>query len=144
MEAGSGQLGPAMIQWTGRFRATQQATGDITAVVRNNATGTVTLTSPGPNQTHARISLSAPSITDQLRLQWAVVPGACRSGGIPILTVDQFPEFTISQGRGDLDETFSMPLPISGTYHVNIYNGDPQDEAGVFTCADLKVERRSN
>ena len=142
MEAGGGQLGPAFLQWTGRFRPTEVQTGDVAYHPSNQVTGSVTLTAPAANQTHVRLTVEGP-MTDPDREPWSVSPGPCHSGTIPLLTVAQFPEITMSNGRGTLDVTFSMTLPTSGTYHVNVYNsGSTADESGVWACAELKLEHK--
>jgi hypothetical protein len=143
MAAGAGEVGPAFLKWTGRFQATQMQSGDVAARGLNQATGSVTLTAAGPNQTRVQLTVSGPT-TDPVQLPWAISPGACRSGTIPVMTVSQFPEITMSNGRGELDATLSMPMPTAGTYHVNVYNGSTQDESGVMTCAELRLERKGN
>ena len=143
MAAGAGELGPALLQWTGRFQATQQQTGDVATHAMNQTTGLVTLTAAGPNQTRVQLTVSGPML-DPVQLPWAMASGACRSGSIPLMAVAQFPEITMSNGRGELDAVFSMPMPTTGTYHVNVYNGSTSDESGVMACAELKLGRKDN
>jgi hypothetical protein len=142
MQAGAGELGPAMLQWKGSFRNTvQQTSVGIGYRGLNVASGTVLLTAPDDRNMHVQIAVSGPS--DQSgQLHWALAPGQCRSGSIPLMPVSTFPEIHMSQGRGDLDRTITIPLPTSGSYHVNIYTGEGSDESDVLTCAELKLERR--
>ncbi|HEU4989164.1 MAG: hypothetical protein KGL93_04285 [Gemmatimonadota bacterium] len=143
-DAASGKIGPALLQWSGTFRPTQQQTGTFGGLQsRNQATGTVVLTAQGPSQTHVRMSISI-GITDPVRLPWSLATGGCGSNTIPLMAVSQFPEVTASNGRARLDDVISIPLPTAGSYHVNVFNSGTsgQDESEVYTCADLTLERR--
>ncbi len=144
-EAASGALGPAMLQWSGNFRAVQQETGTFGVRGRNTASGTITLDAPDPTQTHVRMRLSVP-IRDPVRLHWALASGGCGSNTIPLMAVAQFPEFSVSNGGGDLDVVMSMPMPTTGRYHANIYNSGTlgQDESEVMTCAELTLQQRGS
>ena len=141
VQAASGQLGPAFLEWSGKFRPTQQQSLGVEMRALNVATGTVTLTAPDERQMHVQLSVSGPEDMSGA-LQWAIVPGACRSGGIPLMPVSSFPELRMSNGHGELERMISIPIPTSGSYHVNIYNGTVTDETGVMTCAELKLARR--
>ncbi|HKO16288.1 MAG TPA: hypothetical protein VJU87_08615 [Gemmatimonadaceae bacterium] len=141
MQAAAGDLGPANLQWTGKFRSIQQQLSTVDQRAHNVASGSVVLTAPDERETHVQISVSGPA-QDASQLSWVIAPGACRSGTIPLMAVSQFPEIRMSQGHGELDQVLSMPLPTAGSLHVNIYNGPSTDESGVMTCADLKLERR--
>ena len=143
MQAGAGTLGVAMIQWSGRFRATQEQSGNGSARQLNQTTGSVVLTAPSAEQTRAQITVSGPML-DPLRVPWSVSSGPCHSGTLPLTSIAQFPEIGMSNGHGELDAIFSMTLPTAGSYHVNVYNGTSTDESGVMACAELKIERRSN
>lgn len=143
VQAASGALSPSDIQWSGRFRAVQQQTSSIDPRGRNVASGTVVLTAQSATVTRARIDLSGP-VEDSRQLHWAVAPGACLSGTIPLLAVNEFPDIDMRRGHGQLDQTLPITLPTSGTYHVNVYTGDGSDESSVLTCAPLKLERRKD
>lgn len=140
-QAASGALTRADIQWSGRFKSVQQQSANIDPRGRNVASGSIVLTAQGDNVTRAQIDLSGP-IEDSQQLHWAVAPGPCLSGTIPLLAVNEFPELDMRRGHGQLDQTVPISLPTSGSYHVNVYNGDGSDESSVLTCAPLKLERR--
>lgn len=143
VQAASGQLGPAFLEWSGKFRPTQQQSLGVEMRSRNIASGTVTLTAPNEREMHVRISLSGPE--DQSgALLWAIAPGACRSGSIPLMPVSSFPELRMINGHAELDRPISIPIPTSGTYHVNVYNSTVTDESGVMTCAELTLGRRKS
>lgn len=92
------------------------------------------------NRTHAEITLSAP--VTSIGLHWAVHPGRCGSGSLPLAAVDQFPVLEIgSNGRGQLSADVPLTLPPSGNYHVNVFWTGGQDLSDVMTCANLRPER---
>ena len=136
-------LGPGLLQWTGRFQPIQQQTGDGTAVRgRNRVNGSVRLVSNASGRMDASISVSTP-LTTATNVRWALASGACGSGALPVLPVDQFPEISVSGGgRGDMHAEVPTPLPTTGSYHVNVYWSNGQDEGDVMSCANLRLEQR--
>lgn len=134
---------PAFIQWAGSFQAVQQQNGNANAPRgRNNASGNVVLTASSRNAMRARITLN--SSTSSQYVHWALVSGRCGSSAIPLLTVNQFPDISLSNGRGQLDGQVPLDIPTSGTYHVDVYWSNGQDQADVMTCANLRLEPRSS
>ena len=102
--------------------------------------GTVSLITADDNRERARVRLNFTSQTggNSYTVQWALVPGRCGSGGLPVLPVDNFPMIEVgSDGRAQLDTELSLSPPESGEYHVNVYNGG-QELSNVITCANLK------
>ena len=145
-QAATGQVGPALLQWTGTFRPKQQYNATFGGMQQRNQTGgTVQLTATNARQMRARINLSV-DFNDSVRLPWALAPGGCGSNTIPVMAVPQFPEISVSNGNGSLDEIVSLAMPTAGTYHVNVYNTGTsgQDEADVLTCASLTLGTRGN
>jgi hypothetical protein len=144
-QAASGKLGPAFLQWSGRFRS--QVTHDAHLApnpVRHEASGSVRIDAPSPGQTHVSLDLSLPEQTDPVRLYWAVVQGSCGSNALPLLTVSQFPQIPINSSRGTLDANLAVPMPTAGTWHVNVFgpNTAGSDESDVISCADLTLEKK--
>lgn len=144
-DAASGKLGPAMLQWSGNFRPTQQQTSSISMRGRNQASGTVLLTAPNTTQMRVQITASLP-VTDPVRLPWAIASGPCGSNAIPLLTVPQFPAIPVSNGQASLDEMLSLALPTVGTYHVDVFNygTSGSEESDVLACANLSIGRRGS
>lgn len=145
-DAGSGKIGPALLQWSGKFHAVQQASATFSGMqVRNRASGTVVLTAPTPSITHVELDLSI-YLTDAVRLPWALSSGACGANSIPVVAVSEFPQISTSNGHGSLSADVSVEMPVSGTYHVNIFdpNSQGQDQSTVITCADLTLGRRGS
>ena len=140
----NGSITPALIEWTGSFQSIQQQAGDAAAPRgRNNATGRVVLTSSGRNALHARITLTGGGDNSQY-FHWALVSGRCGSPAIPLLSINQFPDISMNKGRGQVDGEVPLALPTSGTYHVDVYWSNGQDQADVMTCANLKSEPRTS
>lgn len=142
-DAASGKIGPAFLQWSGNFKAQAQQSAVFGGMLnRNSATGTAVLTAAGPKQMRVRIDVSI-SNNDPVRLPWALVSGDCGSNAIPLMTVAAFPELTASNGRATLDATLPLPFPVTGTYHVNVFNPGTygQDEGEVMICAPLTLKR---
>lgn len=134
---------PALIQWSGSFQAVQQQNGNANAPRgRNNASGTIVLTASSRNSIRARITLN--STTSSQYVHWALISGRCGSSAIPLLTVNQFPDISMSNGRGQLDGQVPLDIPTSGTYHIDVYWSNGQDQADVMTCANLRLEARSS
>jgi hypothetical protein len=132
--------GTASVQWTGSFQAIQQQAGNADAPRgRNNASGNVRLVASTKASLRAQITLSAASETSQY-LHWAIVAGRCGSPAIPLLSVNQFPDISMSNGRGQLNAEVPLELPTSGTYHVDVFWSNGQDQADVMTCANLRME----
>jgi hypothetical protein len=107
---------------------------------RQKATGTVTLSpTRDGSATEARITISVPE-QQPMMLRWAVLPGRCGSGTLPLLSVEQFPTIEVgTNGRGEMRGTAPMALPSSGTYHVNVY-WQGQQLTDVMTCANLRLD----
>ena len=137
------RLGPALLQWTGRFQPTQQQTGDGIGIrSRDRTTGSVKLVAAAESRIRATIDVST-SLTTPTNVRWAVASGACGSGSVAILPVNEFPEINVSSnGRGQLSSDVPAALPTAGTFHVNLYWTDGHDESDVMTCANLRLEER--
>ena len=56
VQAASGQLGAAYLEWSGKFRPTQQQSLGVEMRTLNVASGTVSLTAPDERQMHVRLS----------------------------------------------------------------------------------------
>jgi hypothetical protein len=137
-------LGPAMLQWSGSFRPSQQAAGDALAPRgRNSTTGTVVLRASTPTTLNATIDLNdvPASMNDA---HWALIAGSCGSNAIPVMTVNEFPVMTVSSSRAHVKADISIALPTTGSYHVNVYRSNGADESDVLTCANLKLEPRTS
>lgn len=144
MQAGTGAVGPGLLQWRGNFRSTRQQSGSGTDVSGLNvASGSILMTAQDERNTRVQLTISGPA-GQNAQLPWAVVPGPCRSGSIPLMPISSFPLLRMNDGRAELDQVVSFPLPTEGNYHINVYDGNGTDEADVMVCSELKLERRRN
>lgn len=124
-------------RWQGTFQATQQRTGMAAPTSQNKTTGSIFLAQAGSSRTRARLIVSTP-IQNATILQWALVPGRCGSGNMPLTGVERFPAIEISNnGRGELDMEIPLTLPTTGALHANVYSGGTQLNH-VIACANLR------
>jgi hypothetical protein len=130
---------PAASGWSGSFQPTQQRTGKLAPTRLQQAGGTVRLrqSARDPQRTSVALTVST-QLQDPTSLRWAVLPGRCGTGSLPLLGFEQFPPLDVtSSGRGQMEVDIATPLPQSGTYHVNVYFGGTELE-NVLTCANLR------
>ena len=128
------------VRWSGNFTPVQVRSSNVAMRTQSRIYGTVSLITADDDRERARVRLNFTSQTggNSYTVQWALVPGRCGSGGLPVLPVDNFPMIEVgSDGRAQLDTELSLSLPESGEYHVNVYNGG-QELSNVITCANLK------
>ena len=128
------------IRWTGSLQPMQQRSGGLGPTGQNKAFGSVSLRSIGPERTAITISVSTP-LQGSASLNWAILPGRCGSGTLPLVGIERFPVIDVgNNGRGQLDAEMSLGLPENGAYHVNIYWAGGQQLSDVMTCANLRKE----
>lgn len=126
------------IRWTGSLQPMQQRSGGLGPTGQNKAFGSITLSSRGPDRTAISIQVSTP-LQGSASLNWAILPGRCGSGSLPIVGIERFPVIDVgNNGRGQLENEMSLSLPTSGAYHVNIYWAGGQQLSDVMTCANLR------
>ena len=90
-----------------------------------------------PQRTTVTLVVST-ALQEPTSLRWAVLPGRCGAGSVPLLSFEQFPPLDVtSSGRGQLEIDVPIQLPESGSYHVNVYHGGTQ-LTNVLTCATLR------
>jgi hypothetical protein len=130
---------PSRGGWTGTFQATQERTGVLAPTRLQQASGTVRLRASDRDPQRTSVSLVvSTAVRETTSLRWAVLPGRCGAGSLPLLGFDQFAPLDItSSGRGQLEVEIPLALPESGTYHVNVYHRGTQLE-NVVTCATLR------
>lgn len=105
---------------------------------QNKTTGTIFLSPAGPSRTRIRLIVNTPIIANTTVLQWAISPGRCGSGTLPITGVERFPVIEISNsGRGELDMEMPLTMPVTGSFHANVYNAGGNQLNNVIACANL-------
>lgn len=140
---GDTSLGAAdgRVRWAGRLNPTTQRTGAVAQADQARAFGNVTLmtSATNENRTDVRITVSVPSNASNSLLAWAVLPGRCGSGDMPLTSIDVFPPIEVGgNARGELTATIPLTLPETGTYHVNVYWPGGNQLADVMTCGNLR------
>ena len=125
--------------WTGSFQPKQERTGVVAPTKLQKATGTVRLRQSAQDVQRTNVSLVVSlNVQEPTQLRWALLPGRCGAGSLPLLGYEQFPVLEIgSSGRGQLDVDLPLAVPETGSYHVNVYSGGTQLE-DVVTCATLR------
>lgn len=137
---GSVQGATAGSRWTGSLQPTQQSSGSVGPRGQSKAFGTVRLSSKGVDRTVVDLSLST-SLQNSTSLNWALLPGRCGTGSLPVVGIERFPVIEVgTNGRGQLSSEMALALPESGTYHLNVYWGSGQQLSDVMTCANLRKE----
>ncbi|MBL8997954.1 MAG: hypothetical protein KJZ74_09560 [Gemmatimonadales bacterium] len=129
------------LQYDGQFRPVQQSDGRVGMSTVQRIYGDVRILFREATD-RSRVTLSLNTNNQQSEvLAWAVVPGRCGSGGVPLLPAAQFPPLEITNtGRGEVagrELPLSMP---SATYHVNVYRGG-ETLSNVIACANLQLRR---
>lgn len=128
------------VRWSGNLQPTTARSGGLEPQLQTKAFGTVSLTASGPrlDRTKVNLTVSAP-VNESAILRWAVLPGRCGSGNMPLAAVEQFPPIEVGRnGRGQVDAEIPVALPATGALHVNVY-WRGQQLSDVMTCANLKL-----
>lgn len=130
------------IQYDGQFRPIQQNDGRLGMNTTQRIFGNVqVIFRENSGTSSVRLSLTTNANASEV-LAWAIVPGRCGSGAVPVLPAAQFPPLELSNnGSGEINATgISVALP-AGTYHVNVYRGG-ETLANVIACANLNQRER--
>lgn len=130
--------------WTGSLQPTQERTGAAVPTKQQKAYGTVRLqpTARDLDRTSVSIVVSTP-LQEPGELRWAIVPGRCGSGALPLVGYEHFPIIEVAaNGRGQLTTEIPLAMPYDGTFHLNVYAGRVQLD-NVLTCANLRREGNS-
>lgn len=133
---------PARPTWSGSLQPTQQRSGALVVTGQTKAYGTVRLV-PVENTDNQRmrasVTVSLP-ISASTSVRWAILPGLCGSGDLPVIGFEQFPLVEVSNnGRGQLDTELPIQLTGGSSYHVNVYYGGQQLD-NVVTCGNLRFD----
>ena len=129
------------IRWSGTLNPTQSFTGAAVNTTRQKAFGTVALTvSPNrPSVSHVNLTVSVPIEPGLTNLGWAIHQGNCGNGSPPVMAPGTFPTIVLSaNGRGTVDDDIAFALPLTGTYHVNVFRGNGTQLNDVITCSNLR------
>ena len=131
------------VRWEGTFSPTSQRTGSLGGADRARTYGNVTVAMSPTDRTRSRvrISVSVPATAGGQGLKWALLPGRCGSGAMPVMATNLFPPLEVgANGRAELNTELAMATPASGSFHVNVYWPGGDQLENVMTCSNLRRE----
>lgn len=127
--------------WSGNISAVVESNSDVRQSTRGNGYGNAQLTrGDAANSTRINVQYSAggSNSTDRY-LNWAVLPGRCGSGSLPVMPISNFPELTVGgDGRAQVSVELPFEFPTRGDYHINIYHERQQTLDQVVACGNLR------
>lgn len=141
--AASSNLTPMNAMWSASIQPTNQNSGQATASRRTMINGEVSMVADKdyPQRTQVHITLGTPATNSTV--SWALVPERCGTGGVPVLPVNAFSPIEVGpSGRGEVTAVIPFTLPTTGSYHINIYEGQRAELADVQACAELKLQAK--
>jgi hypothetical protein len=138
--SGSVSTSGNVASWSGNITAVTESNSDVRQSGRGTGYGNAQLT-PGDSRSSTRINVmySSGGTTDRY-LNWAILPGRCGAGSLPILPISNFPELTVGgDGRAQVNVVLPFEFPSRGDYHINIYHERQQTLDQVVACGNLKA-----
>lgn len=131
--------GSAPSSWSGNISAVVESNSDVRQSSRGNGYGTAQMTrGANASTTSVNITYSSGGSSDRY-LNWAVLPGRCGSGSLPVIPISNFPELQVGgDGRAQVTAELPFELPVRGDYHINIYHERQQTLDQVVACANLR------
>ena len=128
------------VSWSGNISPVQESNSDLRQSARGNGYGNAQLT-PGdsPSSTRINVNYSTGGGSSDRYLNWAILPGRCGAGSLPVLPISNFPELTIGgDGRAQVSVVLPFEFPTRGDYHINIYHERQQTLDQVVACGNLR------
>jgi hypothetical protein len=130
-----------VVSWSGNISAVTESNSDVRQSSRGNGYGNAQLTrGDAANSTRINVQYSSggSNSTDRY-LNWAILPGRCGSGSLPVMPISNFPELTVGgDGRAQVSVELPFEFPKSGDYHINIYHERQQTLDQVVACGNLR------
>jgi hypothetical protein len=128
-----------VVSWSGNISAVVESNSDVRQSSRGNGYGNAQLTrGDTPSSTRINVNYSSGGTSDRY-LNWAVLPGRCGTGSLPLLPVSNFPELTVGgDGRTQVNVVLPFEFPARGDYHINIYHERQQTLDQVVACGNLR------
>ena len=125
--------------WSGNISAVIESNSDVRQSSRGNGYGNAQLTrGESPNSTRISVQYSSTGTSDRY-LNWAILPGRCGAGSLPVMPISNFPELTVAgDGRAQVNVELPFDFPTRGDYHINIYHERQQTLDQVVACGNLR------
>jgi hypothetical protein len=125
-------------RWTANIQSVTQNRGQVQQTTRDRSYGSANWTI-GESPTLSRFDLVFTYTGEEKFLSWAILPGACGTGALPILPMANFPEINVGGGgRGQVSGSLPMVLPTSGAYHIDIYRDRRPSVDNLVACGNMK------
>ncbi|MEO8577864.1 MAG: hypothetical protein ABI556_14240 [Gemmatimonadales bacterium] len=97
----------------------------------------------GADSTQSNVNLTFSYSGPERDLSWAVLFGPCGNASLPVVPVSTFPELNLSgSGRGQIGGTIAVALPVSGTFHVDIYKDRTGSLESLVACGNMRYARK--
>ena len=131
----------AAVSWSGNISSVQESNSDVRQSGRGNGYGNAQMT-PGDSRSSTRIivNYSTGGGSSDRYLNWAILPGRCGAGSLPLLPISNFPELTVSgDGHAQVNVVLPFEFPIRGDFHINIYHERQQTLDQVVACGNLRA-----
>jgi hypothetical protein len=128
--------------WSGNITAVTESNSDVRQSSRGNGYGNAQLT-PGDSRASTRVNVTYSSGgTNDRNLNWAILPGRCGAGSLPVLPISNFPELAVGgDGRSQTNVVLPFDFPQRGDYHINIYHERQQTLDQVVACGNLRPSK---
>lgn len=131
-----------VVSWSGNITAVTESNSDVRQSSRGNGYGNAQLT-PGDSRVSTRVNVTYSSGgTNDRNLNWAILPGRCGAGSLPVLPISNFPELGVGgDGRAQVNVVLPFDFPTRGDYHINIYHERQQTLDQVVACGNLRPSK---
>lgn len=128
-------------RWTANLQSVTQNRGQVAQTTRDRSYGSATWT-VGDAAALSSVSIVFTYTGDEKFLAWAILPGACGTGALPVLPMANFPEINVGGGgRGQVTASLPIELPANGAYHIDIYRDRRPSVENLVACGTLKFAR---
>lgn len=135
------EAGSSAVRWSGSFAPTAQRTGALAGSDRARTYGSATLVMKPGDRTRslAKLSLTVPATVASQALEWAILPGRCGSGAVPVMATNLFPPIEVGgNSRAEVNTELPLTVPSSGSFHINVYWPGGNQLESVMACSNLR------
>ena len=140
--SGSISTSDNVASWSGNISAVVESNSDVRQSSRGNGYGNAQLTrGDAANSTRINVNYTSAGTSDRY-LNWAILPGRCGAGSLPVMPISNFPELTVGgDGRSQVNVELPFEFPMHGDYHINIYHERQQTLDQVVACGNLRPSK---
>ena len=125
-------------RWTANIQSVTQNRGAVEQTTRDKSYGSATW-GPGESGSLSKVEVVYTYTGSEKFLSWAILPGSCGTGSLPVLPMANFPEINVGGGgRGQVTAQIPLDLPMSGSYHIDIYRDRRASMDNLVACGNMK------